>query len=107
MDALLSLLNSKAVVSPGCVLEANFDFIEFATVSPSTAAETMPPAKPAPSPQGNRLSTPMACKVLASLFTRTGDDVLVYEKHEMMIDEMSNYIKESWQTGCTYFNTMQ
>lgn len=48
-----------------------------ATLIPSTAADTMPPAYPAPSPDGYKLSVPIASNVFVSLGIRRGLDVLV------------------------------
>ena len=48
-----------------------------AHLSPSIPAETMPPAYPAPSPQGNNPFRRTCCKVSLSLMMRTGDDVRV------------------------------
>ena len=45
--------------------------------SPSTPAETMPPAYPAPSPQGKSPLMVTCCSVSLSLTMRTGADVRV------------------------------
>jgi len=47
-----------------------------ATTRPSTAALTIPPANPAPSPEENNPDFPIACKVSESLQILTGLDVL-------------------------------
>jgi tetratricopeptide (TPR) repeat protein len=44
------------------------------------AAETIPPAYPAPSPQGNNPFIVTCCMLSRSLIIRTGDEVLQKEK---------------------------
>lgn len=51
-------------------------YIQIAHFSPSMAADTIPPAYPAPSPHGNKLFMCVCCKLTGSLGIKTGDEVL-------------------------------
>ncbi len=61
---------------------------------PSTAAETIPLARPAPSPIGNRSSTPIAWSVSPSQLHRLVVDVLIF------IPTVGPHHRESWTFAC-------
>lgn len=64
-------------VTTGYFIHPEYSAAASAQRSPSTPAETIPPAYPAPSPHGKSPFMRTCCRVLTSRRIRTGDDVRV------------------------------